>query len=188
MATFRTSRPVSVAELAGPHLILVGLPGAGKSTVGRAVADRLERPFLDFDIELTRREGRPVSVIFAEDGEPHFRELERALTREVAAAGGMVIAPGSGWIVDPRNVAAVRPPALLAWLKVTPEIALGRVRADPTVRPLLSQGDPLAGLFRLLAEREPHFEQADVVVDTGLVSFEDAVQQLVALASTMGPG
>lgn len=188
MATFRTSRPVSVTELHEPHLILVGLPGAGKSTVGKRVAERLARPFLDFDIELARREGKPVSAIFAEDGEPHFRALEHTLTREVAAAGGMVVAPGSGWIVDPRNVAAVRPPACLIWLRVTPEIALGRVQSDTTVRPLLTQGDPLVGLRRLLTDRQQYFEQADVVVDTGLLTLEAAVDAVVALASPSGPG
>jgi shikimate kinase len=188
MATFRTSRPVSLTELGEPHIILVGLPGAGKSTVGRALADKLSRPFLDFDLELARREGKPVAAIFAEDGEPRFRELERLLTREIAAVGGMVVAPGSGWIADERNVAAVRPPALLVWLKVTPEVALGRVRSDTTVRPLLSQGDPLAGLRRLLTERVGYFEQADVVVDTGLLTLAQAVERVAALASRSGPG
>ena len=188
MATFRTSRTVSGTELHAPHLILVGLPGAGKSTVGQRVAERLARPFLDFDVELTRREGKPVAAIFAEDGEPHFRALERALTRELALVGGMVVAPGSGWIVDPANIAAVRPPARLIWLRVTPEIALGRVRSDTTVRPLLSQGDPLVGLRRILADRQQYFETADVVVDTGLLTLDAAVDEVVALASPSGPG
>ena len=76
------------------HLVLVGLPGSGKSTVGRAVAKRLSRPFLDFDAELERRAGISVARIFAERGEAAFRGLEYSLTQELAAAPPMVLAPG----------------------------------------------------------------------------------------------
>ena len=79
--TSRTSPNGSASEPSSPHLILVGLPGSGKSTVGRRVARRLGRPFLDFDSEIERREGRSIAQIFAEAGEPGFRELELALTR-----------------------------------------------------------------------------------------------------------
>lgn len=92
------------------HLVLVGLPGAGKSTVGRAVARKLQRPFIDFDVELERRERKTVRELFAERGEPAFRALEVALTRELAATEPSVFAPGGGWITNPGVVELIRPP------------------------------------------------------------------------------
>src|SRR5262245_7005502 len=101
MATFRTSKPAPVADPKVPHVILVGLPGSGKSTVGAAVADKLSRGFLDIDVEIERREGRSVSQIFAERGEPYFRQMELAITEELAMMGNMIVAPGGGWVTSP---------------------------------------------------------------------------------------
>src|SRR4051812_6401828 len=116
MATFRTSQPGSAADPSVPHLILVGLPGAGKSTVGSALARELDRSFLDFDSEIARREGMTISEIFAQKGEPSFRLLEHALTDELRAHGGMVLAPGGGWVGRPETVALIRPPARMIYL------------------------------------------------------------------------
>jgi shikimate kinase len=170
-----------------PHLVLVGLPGAGKSTVGAAVAQRLGRPFLDFDVVIAEREGRSVADIFADRGEPYFRGLERALTQELATQQGMVLAPGSGWVVEPANVACLRPPARLVWLRVDPEVAVARLAASPVVRPLVQVADPLDRVRRLLDARRSAFEQADVVVDTGVAPLEAVVAHVVALATGSGP-
>lgn len=170
-----------------PHLVLVGLPGAGKSTVGAAVAQRLGRPFLDFDVAITERERRTVADIFAAEGEPYFRGLERALTAELAARQGMVLAPGSGWVADPGNVALLCPPARLVWLRVDPEVAVARLAASPVLRPLVQVADPLDRVRRLLDARRAAFEQADVVVDTGVAPLETVVAQVVALATGSGP-
>lgn len=80
--TFRTSHPGSAADPSKPHLILVGLPGCGKTTIGQAVAQATGRTFLDLDLEIERREGRSISQIFAERGEPYFRKKEREVTEE----------------------------------------------------------------------------------------------------------
>src|SRR5665213_2065880 len=119
--TFRTSRPGSAADPSKPHLILVGLPGSGKTTVGHAVADRLGRTFLDLDLEIERREGRSIGQIFGEKGEAYFRKKERELTEELTLVGNMIVAPGGGWVIDPDNVTLVRPPSQLVYLRVTPE-------------------------------------------------------------------
>src|SRR5687768_16702391 len=92
------------------HLILVGVPGAGKSTVGAAVAVRLGREFLDLDQEIERREAATVGAIFAEKGEHYFRQRERELTEELRTKGNMVVAPGGGWIINPDVMALLRPP------------------------------------------------------------------------------
>ena len=110
-ATFRTSQIVSALDPSKPHIILVGLPGAGKSTVGTILAQKLGRTYLDFDIEIERREGMPIAQIFGELGEGGFRELELKLTEELKDLGNMVLAPGGGWITQPQVVALIRPPA-----------------------------------------------------------------------------
>jgi shikimate kinase len=93
-----SARPTSGGR--GPHIVLVGLPGAGKTTVGRLLADELGCPFLDFDAEIERRLGMSVKKIFRTLGEADFREREREITQEVAAEPGMVLAPGGGWMAQ----------------------------------------------------------------------------------------
>jgi shikimate kinase len=161
------------------HLILVGLPGAGKSTVGAAVAAKLGREFLDLDQEIERRESATVSAIFAEKGEHFFRQRERELTEELRSKGNMVIAPGGGWITNPDVMALLRPPGRIIYLRVKPETALGRLGADAASRPLLTRPDPAAELRRLLAEREPLYQQADHVIDTERLTVDQVVDEVL---------
>ena len=164
MATFLTSRPGSAPDPSVPHLVLVGLAGAGKSTVGQLLADALKRSFLDFDVEITRRCGMTVPEIFGQRGEGYFREQETALTRELAETGGMVLSPGGGWIVSDENRALLCPPARMIYLKVSPEVALHRMGAATAGRPLLNRRDPRAELERLLESRRHLYELAEVTV------------------------
>lgn len=186
MPTFRTSRPGSAADPTKPHIILVGLPGSGKTTVGRVVADRLDRTFLDIDTEIERREGRSVVEIFGEKGELAFRALERRVTEELAELGGMIVSPGGGWITNPDVVALVRPPARLIYLRVRPATALARLGADRATRPLLTRPDPRAELQRLLDQRRAAYESADHVVDTEVKDLQGVISQVVELASRAG--
>ena len=165
MATFRTSQPGSAADPSLPHLILVGLPGAGKSTVASMLARRLSRTFLDFDAEISRREGLSIAEIFAQHGEPAFRQMERALTEEVALFGGMVLAPGGGWVSQPETIALLRPASRLIYLKISPAGALRRMGRKVAGRPLLLRPNPGGELERLLATRQAVYESADFVVD-----------------------
>jgi shikimate kinase len=187
-AIFRTSQIVSDVDVRKPHLILVGLPGAGKSVAGEALAQRLNRSFLDFDREIERRESASVSEIFAIRGEHYFRERELEVTLELRQCGNMVVAPGGGWITNKGVVDILRPPAQLIYLKVRPETALARLGAGRAARPLLSRPDPLAELKRLLAEREQLYAQADHVVSAELVDVKRLVDKLVELASTIKAG
>lgn len=167
---------------AGGHLVLVGLPGAGKSSIGRRVADALDRPFLDFDVELERQEARTVSALFAERGEPAFRALEVELTRRVAGSAPAVLAPGGGWITNPEVVALVRPPGRIIHLRVSPAGALRRLGSARASRPLLMESDPLSVLGRLWETRGALYALADAEVDTDRVDFKRVVEQVVALA------
>ncbi len=165
MATFRTSQPVSAADPSLPHLILVGLPGSGKTTVGGMLATQLRRSFLDFDAEITRRQGMTIPEIFGQRGEEHFRDLEYQLTAEVAEVGNMILAPGGGWITRPATVNLIRPPARMVYLKISPNVAMLRMGATASGRPLLNRPNPRAELEHLLAARKADYESADLVIN-----------------------
>ena len=170
------------------HLILVGLPGVGKTTVGSAVADCLGWHFLDFDVEIERREGVPVSDIFAGQGEARFRELERELTAELADLEPSVVAPGGGWITNPGVVALVRPIGSIIYLRARPETVLRRMGASRDTRPLLRGSDPAKALAELLAAREAAYSAADYVIDTDLLDPQQVIDKIAELASASGGG
>lgn len=182
-ATFRTSQPGSAADPSKPHLILVGLPGCGKTTIGQAVAKATGRTFLDLDLEIERREGRSISQIFAERGEPYFRQKEREVTEELTLVGNMIVAPGGGWVANPDVVALVCPPSELVYLKVTPETALKRLGPMRSLRPLLMRPNPLGELERLLAARKAAYESAHHVINTELLSIQRVTEKVIELAS-----
>jgi shikimate kinase len=109
------------APAAGPaHLILIGLPGAGKSTHGRRAAKQMQRPFIDLDRRIAAMAGRSVARIFAEDGEAAFRALELEATLSLLAEPPSIVAPGGGWMLSPGNVALVKPGSTIVWLVVSP--------------------------------------------------------------------
>ena len=184
--TFRTSQPVSAADPSKPHLILVGLPGSGKTTVGQAVAAKTGRTFLDLDLEIERREGQSISQIFGEKGEEYFRRREREVTAELALAGNMIVSPGGGWMMNPEVVALVRPPSRIVYLKVRPETALNRLGPSRSARPLLSRPDPLGELKRLFELRKHIYETADSVIDTELYGLQRVIEKTIELASMAG--
>lgn len=168
-----------------PHLIFVGLAGSGKTTIGRGVAERLGRPFLDLDAEILRREEKlSVGELFRAKGEAYFRRLESQLTSELASAKGMVIAPGGGWIMTPGSLEAMRPVSYLVYLRVSPEAALARIGAGRDNRPLLDHPDPLGELRHQLLARGPRYEEADLIVDAEHL---DPQQVIDTVLSRFGP-
>ncbi|HVB30561.1 MAG TPA: shikimate kinase [Gemmatimonadaceae bacterium] len=183
--TFRTSQGGSAADPSVPHLILVGLPGSGKSVVGMRAAEIAERTFLDFDAEIERREGRPIAQIFGESGEHHFRAKERILTEELREMGGMILAPGGGWIVNPDVVSLLRPPSIMVYLKVRPETALKRMGKRQELRPLLMRADPAQEMRRLFEARRLLYEGADQVIDSEHLTLQEVTEKVVALAKEL---
>jgi shikimate kinase len=167
----------------GWHVALVGLPGAGKSTIGRLVADRLNYPLVDFDRTIERRAECSVAEIFASRGEEGFREMEAELTRELADAPASVLSPGGGWVTRPEVVALIRPRTLLVWLRVSPGTAIQRMGAGVARRPLLMKGDPKDVLTGVLAEREAAYSGADWAVDTEVYKPQEVALQIARLAS-----
>src|SRR6187455_1462691 len=167
-------------------LVLVGLPGSGKSAVGRRVASRHGASFIDLDDTIERESGRSIPELFANEGEAAFRTLERAA---IAALGApdpspqlrRVISPGGGAIVDPRNRWALYRGRLPVWLDVRTEVLAQRLRRSPNVRPLIQGGDPMSRIRQLAAARERFYGAAarvNGVAEVGGVV--EAVDALVA--------
>lgn len=164
------------------HVVLVGIPGAGKSTVGPLVAAALGRPFLDFDVELERRHGRTVAEQFAGDGEPAFRAREAQLSGELARRPAMVLAPGGGWVANEAAAAPLRPVGRIIHLRASPATALARLGDAIAARPLLAgAADPLVALGTLLARRERSYATSDHVIDTDGRTAAQVADAVVAL-------
>jgi shikimate kinase len=178
----------SDSRLSAPHIVLVGLPGAGKTTIGQAAAQLIGRRFIDFDREIERIQGCRVADIFAERGEFFFRSLERGLTESLVHQEAAILAPGGGWVTNGDCLALLRPRGRIIYLKVRPETALGRLSGQVGTRPLLARGEPLAELRRLLAERESAYASADIVLEAERVSQQELIVLVAKLASSYGPG
>ena len=147
-------------------IVLVGLMGAGKSTVGRGLATALGLPFRDADEEIERAARRSVAEIFAERGEQEFREGERrVIARLITQEPPHVLAAGGGAFIDVRTRALARREALCVWLKADIEVIVRRVSRRNT-RPLLYGRDPLEVLTGLAEQRYPHYAEAHVTVET----------------------
>ena len=163
------------------HIVLIGLPGAGKSTVGRMVAERLHAGFVDIDTILIRKEGKPISMIFAEKGEPVFRDMERKEVDAALANAPAVIAPGGGWAAQPGALENAKPRAYIVYLKARAEVAAGRAEPSGT-RPVLMGDDPVARMRELFTARDPYYAKADATVQTEAKPAEKVADEVVRLA------
>jgi len=165
------------------HVVLIGLPGAGKSTIGRMVAERLQAGFVDIDNVLIRKEGKPIAMIFAEKGESAFREMERKEVEAALANLPAVIAPGGGWAAQPGALESARSRAYVVYLKARAEVAAGRAEPSGTRRALMGD-DPLARMKELYTARDPLYAKADATVLTEAKSAENVAAEVVKLAQT----
>lgn len=161
-------------------IVLVGLPGAGKTTVGLLLAERLSRSFVDLDARIEAEAEASVAEIFLLRGEAEFRLLERIAMADALKAGAPVIAAGGGWAAQPGNLEAARTAgALVAWLEISPALALERTRTAGG-RPLLEGDDPAEQMERLLAERAESYARADCTIRNDGDDPEVAARALVA--------
>jgi shikimate kinase len=147
------------------------------------VAERLKAGFVDIDTILIRKEGKPIALIFAEKGEPVFREMER---KEVAAALAnqpAVIVPGGGWAAQPGALDAAKPHGYFVYLKARAEVAAGRAVPSGTRPPLMGQ-DPVEQMRELFKARDPFYAKADATVQTEAKSAEKVADEVVRLAQT----
>lgn len=160
------------------HVVLVGLPGSGKSTVGRLAARELGAPFVDLDEWIEQEQGQSVRSLFVGLGETAFRQLERAAMRRALAGELAVIAPGGGWAAQPGALEESRPGAFIIYLVVPAQVAERRCGPAGS-RPLLAGDTIRERLAVLYEERAPFYERADVVVSNA-ADTPDVVARLIA--------
>jgi XRE family aerobic/anaerobic benzoate catabolism transcriptional regulator len=166
-----------------PVIALLGLRGAGKSTIGRRLARRLRVPFVELDRQVEEAAGLSLPELFALHGEAYYRRLEReALDRVLEGGGPLVLATGGGLPASPETYARLRAQALTVWLRAAPEDHWNRVVQQGDRRPMADHPEAMAELRRLLAAREPLYARAAATVDTsrlGVKGAADAVARLV---------
>jgi len=168
-----------------PGIALVGLPGTGKSVIGRLLAKRLGRQLCDTDQLIEQAVGRPVPEILRRDGEPRFRDLEREALLRACAVPGSVIATGAGALNDPLNRWALRQHGILAWLQAPVDLLVRRLETDGVPRPLL-EGGARGRLATLAAERAPFYRAADVWINAARRPAQ-VVDELAARVVGAGP-
>jgi shikimate kinase len=166
------------AALGRRSIVLVGMMGAGKSTIGRRLAGRLRLPFLDADIEIEAAAGMSIPDIFETHGEPHFRDGEARVITRLLDNGPAVLATGGGAFMREETRNRIRDKAVSIWLKADADIIMRRVkrRAD---RPLLQTEDPAATVSRLLEQREPVYQNADLTIWSRDVPHERIVDECI---------
>jgi shikimate kinase len=163
------------------HVVLVGLPGVGKSTVGRIVSEALPAPLIDIDQLLVREVGRPVDQIIGMMGEPYFRQIERKAVLAALDGDPAIIVPGGGWAAQPGQMETAMRLGLVIYLKCTPSTAVRRAEQGE-VRPLLAGMDPVARMGELLKEREQFYRLADHEVMTGTRDAAEVAKEVTELA------
>jgi shikimate kinase len=157
---------------------LVGMMGAGKSALGRRLAQRLDVPFRDADSEIERAAGCSISEIFARYGEAAFRDGERRVIARLLEEAPHILATGGGAFIDPETRARMRERSFSIWLKAPLELLLARTQRRDN-RPLLKEGNPRETLERLLAARESTYAEADLTIDSEEGPHHVAVERIV---------
>lgn len=166
-------------------IALVGMMGAGKSSIGRRLAARLKVPFRDADSEIEQAAGCTVAEIFARYGEPAFRDGERKVIDRLLGEPPHVLATGGGAFIDPETRSRMKDRAVPIWIKAPVDVLLSRVQRKGD-RPLLKNGDPREILERLLNERAPIYAEADFAVESQNGPHADTVERIVAVLKERG--
>lgn len=162
----------------GRSIVLVGLMGAGKSSVGRRLASRLGLPFVDADNEVEAAAGCTIEEMFETHGEQYFRDGERRVIARLLNGPRQVLATGGGAYMDPSTRACIRERGIAVWLRAEHDVLMKRVKRRKD-RPLLKQGDPAETLRRLMEVRYPIYAEADITVDSGDGPHELVVEEIV---------
>jgi shikimate kinase len=167
-----------VATLGRRSLVLVGMMGAGKSSIGRKLASQLGLPFVDADAEIELAAGMSISEIFAKHGEPYFRAGEARVIARLLDGGAQVLATGGGAFMNPETRAAIGAKGISIWLKAEYEVLLRRIKRRSD-RPMLKTKDPAETLKQLLHERDPVYAEADVAVHSRDVPHEMIIAEIL---------
>ena len=162
-----------------PNIVLVGFMGTGKTSVGQRLSEQLKMPLIDTDEVVERDSGMRIADIFAQYGEPYFRELESAAVRLVSGLDNHVISTGGGVVLRVSNLEALKRNGVVFCLTATPEEIWRRVGHE-THRPLLQTPDPLGKIRQMLAERAPYYARADYEIQTTGLSVEAIVDKIIS--------
>ena len=163
------------------NIALIGFMGAGKTAVGKLLAEKLNKKLVELDSLIEYRAGKSIADIFQEDGEIAFRQLEIDVTKEVATSKDQVIACGGGVVLNKINIDRLKKEGIVVYLTASPEVTLQRVSADNSVRPLLKDSNKALTIKELLKFRQPFYERAaDIKIDTSELDIESTAQQIIA--------
>jgi shikimate kinase len=173
-------------KLGDRAIVLVGLMGAGKTSVGRRLAEKLELPFIDADQEIEAAAGKTIPEIFADHGEGYFRDGERRVIHRLLESGGKVLATGGGAFMQKETREIIREKGVSVWLRAELPLLMKRVRRRSN-RPLLKNDDPEAVMRRLMDERYPVYAEADITVNSRDAAHSSIVSDIIkTLASWPG--
>jgi shikimate kinase len=165
--------------LAGRSIVLVGMPGSGKSAIGRRLAPRLDLPFVDADEEIERAAGKPIKEIFADHGEPYFRDGERRVIARLLASGPQILATGGGALMSQETRDNIRRSGISIWVKADLPVLVRRVSKRGN-RPLFEGRNAEAVMRELMEARYPTYATADIIVESRDVPHDVIVDEIVA--------
>jgi len=162
------------------NIVLVGFMGTGKSVVGRLLAKKFDRDFVELDELIEKKEGMPIADIFEKKGEPYFRKVEKEVVKEARQLKNVVISVGGGAIVDEENFKNLKSCGTIICLKASADVILKRTK-DMKTRPLLNVADPKKRVEDLLSKRQPYYNKADFTIDTDSLTVERVAEEIIKI-------
>src|SRR5580704_1871076 len=168
-------------RLGARSVVLVGMMGVGKSSIGRRLASRLNIPFVDADTEIERAAGMSIADFFARHGEADFRRGEARIIARLLDGGPQVLATGGGAVMNADTRAAIKAKGVSIWLTAEVDVLMRRINKRKHERPMLQTADPAARLRELLVEREPVYAQADITVQSREVPHDAIVSEIMTV-------
>jgi shikimate kinase len=179
--------PAILSHLGERSIVLIGMMGVGKSSIGRRLGARLGIPFVDADAEIEKAAGMSIADIFARHGEAAFRSGEARVIARLLNGGPQVLATGGGAVMDAATRALIKERGVSIWLSAELDVLMRRISKRKVERPMLRTDDPAATLRELLATREPIYAQADITVQSRDVPHDAIVTEMIeALTSFLG--
>jgi shikimate kinase len=162
------------------NIALIGFMGTGKSSVGRVLARRLGRQFIELDALIEKNAGKSIPEIFQHDGEIGFRELEIQTIKDIESEKNVVVACGGGVVLNKINIDRLKEGGVVVYLTAAPNVILQRTSRDPLVRPLLNVADPVSRIKELLKFRKPLYERAaDITINTTRLNIDSVVREII---------
>ncbi len=163
------------------NIALIGFMGVGKTAVGKVLAEKLQKKFVELDSLIEQKAGKSIPDIFQQDGEIVFRELEIEVTKEVSKNKNLVVACGGGLVLNKINIDRLRQQSRIVYLTASPGVILKRVSGEEGQRPLIEVDNPILTIREMLRFREPFYEgAADITIDTSKLDINSAAEQIIS--------